>query len=364
MEKIIKNPKLELKDKIKKKCPKLEKSLKINLFSKIGCLSSLNDEQNLIVGYKSGEIKIFAFTKEDSIKPIQEIKEFTNEIKLLCELDTNLFAATDGKTQIKIIELNNKEYKVIRALDLPEDSEMIYTMINLPILSHRKNRHFFCTGDKNHILVWSSNKKPKKINIQNEEINTIIESDNEEEDIDTEDSFNHDEPLDFTLEKDIKLCTLTQCLIEVDGNYLAAACTKKGCIKFFNVQKNFKEEREIENKSISSGNNILTLSPKKQKLIVGCKKGFSVININNYKKSDYYSQDMMITSLEWATKDYYICCCSKKEEKQIKKYSIEESSSKPFKYNEKSLHKNEVWNFKIIRNKVFYTFENYLKIIE
>lgn len=356
---IIKNKKLE----INKKCPKLEKSNKFNLSSEIKCFSSLSDEKNMVVGYKSGKIEIFEFTEKDLIKPIKKIKEFQNEIKLICELDTNLFAATDGKTEIKIIELNDKEYKVIQTLYLEEDSEMIYTMINLPILSYYKNRHYFCIGDENHILIWKSNKKPKKNDIQKEEINIIVESDNEEEDIDTEESSNDDEPLYFTLEKDIKLGTLTRCLKEVNGNYIAAACTKKGYIKFFNIQNDFKEEREIAIKSISCGNNILTLLPKKQKLIVGCKEGFTIININNFTKSYHFHQDM-ITSLEFATKDYFICCCSNRNEKKIKKYLIEESNSEPLEIKEKSLHKNEVWNFKIIRNKVFYAYENNLKFIE
>ena len=361
MEKINKNPKLDLKVNIKKKCPKLEKSNKFKLSSDIKSFTSLNDEKNLVIGYKSGKMEVFKFTEKDYIKPILKIKEFENEVKLICELDTNLFAATDGKSQIKIIELNNKEYKVIQTLYLKEDSEMIYTMTYLPILSSNKKCHYFCTGDENHILIWKSNKKPNNNITQNEET-IIIESDNEESDEDTESSINHEESLYFTLEKDIKLGTLTRCLIEA-GKYIAAACTKKGCIKFLDAQNDFKEVNEIENKSISCGNNILALMPKTQKLIVGCKAGFSIININNFTKSDYFSQDM-VTSLEWAAKDYFICCCSNRNEKQIKKYLFEDSNHKPVENNEKSLNKKEVWNFKIIRNKVFYAYENNLKFIE
>ena len=56
-------------------------------------------------------------------------------------------------------------YTVIQTLNLKDDSQSIYTMINLPVLSYKKNRHYFCTGDENHILIWKSNKKPKNINI-------------------------------------------------------------------------------------------------------------------------------------------------------------------------------------------------------
>ena len=166
----------------------------------------------------------------------------------------------------------------------------------------------------------------------------------------------------FTLVKDIELNSSARCLIEVN-RYIVVACPKKGCIKFFNVLNDFKEEHEIENKSISCGNNILTLVPEKQKLIVGCKKGFFFIDINTFKKSDNFSQGM-VTSLEWATKNYFLCCYSNKNEKQIKKYSIEDSDSEPSECNDKSLKKDEVWNFKIIRSKVFYAYENYLKFIK
>ena len=361
MELINKISKSDIKVKIKKECPKLGKSNKFKLSWDIKCFCSLNDEQNIIVGYKSGVIETFEFTEKEFIKPIIKIKEFENEIKLICELDTNLFAATDGKTNIKIIELDNKEYNVIQTLYLKEDSEMVYSMIYLPILSSYKNCHYFCTGDENHILIWKSNKKPKRINTQDNAV--IIESDNEEESEDTEDSSSHEKTLNFTLVKDIKLGTPARCLIEVNGNYIAVACTKKGCIKFYNVQNGFKEEHEKEKLSISCGNNILTFLPKKQKLIVGCKEGFSIIDTNNFIKSDYFTKDM-VTSLEWATKDYFICCCSNRKKRQIKKYSIEDSNSEPFQNDEKSLNKNEVWNFKIIRNKVFYAYENNLKFIE
>ena len=103
MELINKISKSDIKVKIKKECPKLGKSNKFKLSWDIKCFCSLNDEQNIIVGYKSGVIETFEFTEKEFIKPIIKIKEFENEIKLICELDTNLFAATDGKTNIKII---------------------------------------------------------------------------------------------------------------------------------------------------------------------------------------------------------------------------------------------------------------------
>jgi hypothetical protein len=76
IELINKNPRSDIKVKIKKECPKLGKSKKFKLSSGIKCFCSLNDEQNLIVEYKSGIIETFKFTEKEFIKPITTIKEF------------------------------------------------------------------------------------------------------------------------------------------------------------------------------------------------------------------------------------------------------------------------------------------------
>ena len=34
-------------------------------------------------------------------------------------------------------------------------------MISLPILSSNANRHYFCAGDDENIMIWKSNKQPK-----------------------------------------------------------------------------------------------------------------------------------------------------------------------------------------------------------
>ena len=191
----------------KKEMPKLDemKKLKMEMQSEVKCFSSFNNDKNLIIGLDTGEIEVYEFCDEKTFKLKLKINEFHREIKFICELDCNILAVTDG-TRIKIIELkdNMKEYKLIQTLYLQEDSEIIYTMINLPILSYTRSRHYFCTGDEKHILIWKSNKQPKNIKLpDNDEAQSLLLS---EESVVDEDN----EPLYFTLEKDIQLKYMTR----------------------------------------------------------------------------------------------------------------------------------------------------------
>ena len=362
----------------KKKFPKLEnmKRNKIGLSSEIKCLSSINEEKTLVVGLKSGKIQIIDF-QEKEIKMKLEINEFNNEIKSICNLDTFLFAATDGKTNIKIIELENnlKNYKVIETLNLMEDSGNIYTMVNLPFLSYNKKRHYFCTGDEKHILIWKSNKQPKNIKMpefDKEIIDTIIteesyssddmvydkEGENEEEE-----SINNDEPLHFTLVKDINLNTLTRCIIEVNEKYIVAACTSRSIIKFIDVQRNFEVVKEKQNIPITCGNNVLSLLSEKDKFIVACKDGFRIISTKKFELNKIQCK-YMVTSLLGLNKNIILSCGVNQKERKFRQHKINGFRSEFSKYSEKNLHDIEVWHFKVANNRIFYSNNNFLYILE
>ena len=361
----------------KKKFPRLEnmERKKINLSSEIKCLSSINDEKTLVVGLKTGKIQIIDFQEKD-IKMKIEINEFDNEIKSICDLDTFLFAATDGKTKIKIIKLekNLRNYKVIQTLNLMEDSENIYTMVNLPFLSNNKKRHYFCTGDENHILIWKSNKQPQKIKMpefEKEIIDTIITEESfssenieeKKEEYEEEERINIDEPLHFTLVKDIKINTLTRCLLEVNERYIVAACTKSNILKFIDVQKKFEVVKEITKVPITCGNNILSLLSKKDKFVVACKDGYRLISTQKFEFQRIYCK-YMVTSLLGLNKNLILSCGVYQQERKFRQYKINEFSSKFSKYSEKNLHDIEVWHFKVANNRIFYSSANYLYILE
>ena len=360
----------------KKKFPRLEnmKRKKIELSSEIKCLSSINDEKTLVVGLKTGKMQIIDF-QEKEIKIKLEINEFDNEIKSICDLDTFLFAATDGKNTIKIIELENnlRNYKVIETLNLKEDSENIYTMANLPFLSYRKKRHYFCTGDENHILIWKSNKQPKNIKMPDfnkEIVDTIITEESfssediyEKEEEKEEEIVDEDESLHFTLFKDIKINTLTRCLIEVNEKYIAAACTSSNTIKFIDTQNNFEVIKEISKIPITCGNNILSLLSQKDKFVVACKDGFRLVSTKKFEVNRIHCK-YMVTSLLGLKKNLILSCGVYQKEKKIRQHKIDELSSQFLKYSEKNLHDVEIWHFKVANNRIFYSSKNYLFILE
>ena len=356
------------------KIPKLKnrKNLEINLDSEIKCFSTLNENKYLILGLKSGIIEVDELNIEKENTKKLKINEFDNEINFICELDTNLFASTDGKTVIKIIELKNNctKYKVIQEINIMENSGKIYSMINLPTLSYNKNRHYFCTGDENHILIWKSNKKLKKNKMMElgkpeEDIDNSSNYSSEEETENEEKEIKDNEPLNFILVKDIELYTLTRCLIEVNGKFIAAACTGQKSLKLFDIEKNFEEVANIENIPFSCGKNILTLIPRKNIIIIGCKDGFRFISteqkIKLFKKIHC---KYTVTSLKGITENSFLCFTSDRKKNVIKQYQIDDLSFELLKVNEKNVNGDEVWNFKIINNKVFYNNEKEIKYIE
>ena len=343
------------------------KSLKLEFNSEAKSFCSLNNDNILAIGLKSGKIEVYEFIQEESFKSKIKINEFQNEIKFICELDINIFAATDSKTRIKIIKLtdNMTNYIVIQTLTLKDDSESIYTMINLPILSYKEKRHYFCTGDEKHILIWKSNKQPQNIAFMDFFYENQMEKKRtaqslsilEEMQKNQEDILKKDEPLYFTLVKDIELNTLTHCIIEVNEKYIAAACTKDNTIKIFNVQNNFKKVAEIKKKiPISCGSNILSL-PNEQYLMVGCTNGFYLISTQDFHSTKEIQCKYSVTCIETIRKNEILCCCVEKNNNKIKHYKIEDNLDL-IKSSEKKVHKNEIWNLKVINKRIFYTNNN------
>ncbi len=339
----------------KKKIPKLDEmqKLRIELQSDVKCFSSFNKDKNIIIGLNTGEIDVYEFYGDSNFKFKLKINEFQRDIKFICELDTDIFAATDGKNIIKIIELKNnmKEYKLIQTIQLKEDSDVIYSMINLPNLSNKKKKHYFCTGDEKHILIWKSNKQPKNLKQKKENHEEI-----EENSIPQPEPANEDnEPLCFTLDKDIKLKSMVRCLVEVNENYIAAAFYEEETVNFYNIQNDFKKESGVKYIPCSGGSNILSVLPKKNVLIVGCKDGFRLIHTKKLRTIKQVICKYSVTSIESLNKKNIICCCSDKKGNKIKIYRIDETSLEFKKASEKNVHDNEIWDLKTINNKIYFT---------
>ena len=356
--------------------PKIEnmKKLKLPLKSEAKCFTSLNKEKNIVLGLANGAIEIYEFAKQDSFKYRLTIREFSKEIKFINEIDENIFAATDGKTCIKIfkyIKGDINDYNLIQTIDLNDlNSENIYSMISLPILSSNANRHYFCAGDNENILIWKSNKQPKNIQIpyfnknKEDEDPDISLTDISFHEIQKEEDVSNDEPLLFTLVKKIKLNTLSRSLIEINDKYIASACTKTNTIKIFDITRDFELKTEFRNIMASSGSDIFSLIPKLNLLIVGCTDGFCFISTQHLKIVKNIHCRYSVTSLECSSSDSFVCCCSDKNENKIRQYKIDDLTFSIKKSSEKKCHNYEIWNLKSINNKLFFTNnDNYVSFL-
>ena len=348
-----------------RKVPKLENMSrkKIDFGSEIKFFSELNEDRNLILGLKNGSVQICEMAEKE-IKSQLLINEFSNEIKSIKALDTNLFAVTDGCSKIKIIELESEKksmnYKVIQSLYLKSNSENIYCMTYLQNLSKAKKRHYLCIGDESNILIWKSNKEPKNMKFP-EEIYADDTSGSGSENSD-EETKEDERPLQFTLVKDIQLNTLTRCIIEVNEKYIVAACTDKKTIKIFDIENDFEEIKSFKNIPITSGSSVLAFFPEREAIICGCTDGFRIITTKIFEIKRVHCK-YMVTSLMTFGNKYILNCGIYKNESKIRQYKLDEFYQFS-KSSEKDLHGNEVWNFKVIDNKVFYSNKNYLYFLE
>ena len=304
----------------------------------------LNSNRCIVFGKKNGEILIYEIPqnnltpeKEEIFKFKLEFRAFESEIKMICQLDWDLIAVSDGKHTIKIIQFedNVSKYSIIQTISQESyETELIYSMIFLPKFSFREKRHYFCTSDNNNILIYKSNKKPKVR--KNSKYN------------------NDDEPLSFTLYKEIRLNTLTHCLIEANEKYLVATCNEKKKIVFFDMSKNFKPESEITNVYSTYGRNILSMIPNNNILIVGCKDGFIYIKTDKIRKIKKIECRYNVLSLN-VFDNTIICSCFDQDKYKLKQYEINEDSYNINKISERIVSNDEqIWKIQKINNRIFF----------
>ena len=297
--------------------------------------TSFNNGNNIIFGLKKGIIKIYDFKtnllNEVSFNLKLKIEEFNNEIKHLCELDKNLFAASDEKNNIKIFEYKNinTNYILIQNLESNSFNGKIYSMINLPTLSQRNNKNYFCISDNENISIYSMDKS-----LQNK--------DNK-----------------FSIIKNIVINKQIYCMIEADGNYIVAACSQTKSIKFFDINDEFEEKSEIKDIRVMAGNNTMTIIPNKKMLIVACENGFNIISIQNLKKYRFVHCKYKVLSLDMISDEQVICCTKTesidKNEIKLKQYKINEDDFTFAKIAERNIDDGqEIWKLKAINKKIFY----------
>ena len=359
------------------------KAIKVELMEKkryelksiIKTFICFDDNKYLILGFDTGEIKIYEEKEENKEKYLikkLEINEFDNEINNLCEIDQDKIVASDIKKNIKIIQLkdNIKSYSIIQTIKSEEIEGNIYTISYLPIFSYYRNRHYFCISDNNNILVYKSNKRPVKLNppglsydnqIQEYSIvqpTLILDDYNleifKEYNKKIEEHIN--EPLSFNKEYDLELKIKTNCILEINEKYCAAASSNSNCIKIFNMQNKFKEVITIPNIACNAGNCILSLSKDRKYLFVGTNRGLYHIYIDNFKKIKKFQLNQSILCLDFYKPECIVTCSLKNEVLYIKQYNFKNDFKDISKLSESKTYSNEnINNIKVIKNRIFYS---------
>jgi len=349
---IIENKKLKKNKKPKKyleNSKKLIEKMKLmklikpneesNSYSEYTCFSPLNDSDYMIFGDKKGDIKIYDFREnneeiKEKYHPKSRINVFNDEIKYICELDEDLFAVSQRKNEIKIIK-NDSIKQTINIEDY--DDLYIYSMISLPNLSSKEKRHFLCVATDSNILIYKSNKTPTYI--------------------DTTENEDNEDNLYFEKYKDIKLETLTHCLIEVD-NYLIGGCPNDKTINIFDMFNEF-EKSAITDINMTSGSNIFALIPNKNLLVVACVDGFKLISVKKKKKLKSVHCTYSVLSLDMFNENTIICCCSENGQNIIKQYQIDEEKFEFKRVSKKRTNNNdEIWKLQRINDKIFFIDNN------
>ena len=331
-----------------------------------------DNDKYLIIGYENGLINIYQEKKAPKeneknsdeksenhdyfLGKLLSIKEFKYEINNICELDKGLIIASDIHNNIKIIEIkdNLKNYSIIQEIEVKDKNDTINTINFLPIFTYYRNRHHFCIGLNNHLLIYKSNKMPKKL-----EPPGLGYKDQIEEFSIVQPSFSDntcEDNITFNLELDLNLNTKINNIIEINEKYMAVACEKAKCVKIFNMQDEFKEAFSLPNIHSWDGNCNLKVSKDRKKLFVGCVKGFCVISTDNFKKYNYFQLNQHILCLDFFYNNNCMVVASLKNDKDfyIKQYMFNNDYKDVSKFSETKTYSSKMNNLRVINNKIFY----------
>lgn len=293
--------------------------------------SAINQNQNLILGKKNGEIEIFDFNqntnlwqnekKESEMKIKLRLKAFYNEVKVICELDEDLFAVSNNKI-IKIINIKENS-PILQTLNIDDYNNYlelnICSMIPLPSLGSKNNCYFLAVATDLHIFIYKSSK--------------------------------HN--LHFEIYKVLEIDTLTACLIEEDDN-LIAACPDKKEIKYFDMTNNFKETK-VDEIPVTNGSNVLSIMTSQKSLIVACTDGFKILSNKRKKKVKSVHCRYSVLSLDMISDNNLVCCCSENNKNVIKQYEINKEDYTLGKKSQIALCNNdEIWRLKKIDERIFF----------
>ena len=339
--------------------------------SKVNCLIPFKEKQFIILGFDTGKIKIFKENKNEreegnNLIKMLTIQAFEKEIKNICEIDNDLIVVTDIENNLKIIQINNdfSSYNVIHNLNESKDNTNI--IVNFPIFSYYKNRHYFCIGYDEQISIYKSNKMPKNLkppgigyHDKPEEYSIVQPSfiSNLNESLSFEEFKNENNNISITFEliNNKKLNTQIGCISEVNEKFIVATCPKINSIKFFDMHNKFKEYINIPNINPNIGKDTISITYDRSKLLVGCLDGICIISLSNLKKINEIHLKQSILSLDFLYDDCIVCMSLKEKEIFEKQYLFKKNYKQIAKLSQKKIYsKNEVNWIKVIRDKIFY----------
>ena len=327
--------------------------------SKINCLIPFNQENYLLLGMKKGEISVCE-AKGNDFKEKINIKEFDQEITHLCEIDKNLFIASDINNKIKIIQIKNNfsEYEIIKTLTF-EQYNKINKIISLPIISYFQNRHYFSIAIDQYLFIYRSNKMPQYLEPPYKYYHNNIE----EFSIVQPYEMQNNEKFNFTLEKKSKYKNIVENILEISDKYLAVICTDSKDLTLLYTQNNFKEETNLPN-AIPKNKCGMKVSNTKTELVIWYDGGINIINITNLKnekKVRNITFKQNIKFFDFFDKNSFMCLSLVNNEIYIKQYKFKNEFKECKKISEAIvLSENQVTNFFIIKDKIYYIDESNL----
>lgn len=343
---ILKNKEIKLIKDMNKK--------KFELNEKVKCIIPFDKDNDnhdfILLGLNSGEIKICE-TKDDRLNEKLSIKEFKREISHICEIDQNLFVASDINNNLKIIQAAKdlNKYTVIKDLNF-EHYTKINKLISLPILSYFKNRHYFAMAADNSILIYKSNKMPINLDPPYPQYHAKIE----EFSIVQPSFSNKEEELTFHFEKKIQTKKEVLNMIELNDKYLGVLFIESKSLKLYNTQQEFKDETNLSN-IIPNSDCFMKVSKTKKELIIGYDGGFNVIDFDNIKKVKNIKFKQKVEFFDFIDYNNIMCLSVFNNEIYIKQYKFKDGLREMNKISEAIvLNDNKITNFFIMKNKVYY----------
>jgi hypothetical protein len=323
---------------------------KFELDSKITSLIPFNKEKNLILGLSNGDI-IICETKDDDLMEKLKIKEFDKEISHLCEIDKNLFAASDITNNTKIIQIEEdfNSYTVIKYIILEHDNKL-NKIISLPIISYFKNRNYLAIALEKEIIIYKSNKMPTNL----EPPYTHYHAKLQEYSIAQPSSIDDKKILEFNIDKRVRLESQVKNILEINDKYLAVICENSKNLILVNTQTDFKIESSLHI-NIPNGDCYMKVAKSNKEFVIAYNGGLIAINLDNFTKVHHIKLKQNLKIFDFYGSNNIMFLSLKNDDIYIKQYKYENGFREITKLSEIIvLEDNQITNFFIVKNKIYY----------